>query len=117
MMSVAVVLAHPPPATGQAPFGDVAAPAPRAREGAGPDQEGLAYRDHTGGGLPGASQLLEHHALLEQRVFGNPHSANPASLRSSELVADARRDILRFLGASPDEYVVVFTPNASGACK
>ncbi len=89
----------------------------RAREFARLDERGQAYLDHTGGGLYAESQVTEHHRLLREQVLGNPHSTSPASARSTELVAEARRDILAFLHASPDEYVVVFTPNASGACK
>jgi selenocysteine lyase/cysteine desulfurase len=119
MMSVAGGVTAPPlpPATDTPPLDDAVAADLRAREFARLDQQGQAYLDHTGGGLYAASQLEEHQDLLRHRVLGNPHSVNPASLLSTELVAEARRDILAFLGASPDEYVVVFTPNASGACK
>jgi selenocysteine lyase/cysteine desulfurase len=112
------VSARPPaPATETLPYDDAAAAALRAREFARLDRHDQVYLDHTGGGLYAASQLAEHQDLLTERVLGNPHSVNPASSLSTDLVAEARRDILSFLGASPDEYVVVFTPNASGACK
>jgi selenocysteine lyase/cysteine desulfurase len=42
---------------------------------------------------------------------------HPASAASTELVESARRAVLRFLNASADEYAVIFTPNASGACR
>ncbi|MEZ4596611.1 MAG: aminotransferase class V-fold PLP-dependent enzyme [Chloroflexota bacterium] len=89
----------------------------RAREFARLDERDQAYLDHTGGGLHAESQVVEHQALLRDQVLGNPHSINPTSALSTELAAAARRDILSFLRASADEYVVVFTPNASGACK
>lgn len=75
------------------------------------------YLDYTGGGLYAESQILRHHRLLSERVFGNPHSTNPASLASTELVEHARDYILRFFHADPAEYVAIFTANASGALK
>jgi selenocysteine lyase/cysteine desulfurase len=118
MMSVAGgVAATPAPVTDDLAFDDVAAAALRTLEFGRLDAQDQVYLDHTGGGLYADSQVAEHQALLRAGVFGNPHSVNPASLLSTELIAETRRDILAFLNASPDEYAVVFTPNASGACK
>ena len=51
-------------------------------------------------------------------VFGNPHSGSPAAAASTELAARARRQVLaRHFHASPDEYAVIFTANASGALR
>ena len=75
------------------------------------------YLDYTGGGLYAESQILRHHRLLSEHVFGNPHSTNPASLASTELVEHTRAYILRFFHADPEEYVAIFTANASGALK
>ncbi len=75
------------------------------------------YLDYTGGGLYAESQLREHFALLQSRVFGNPHSVNPTSAASTELVERARARVLDFFGASPEEYVAIFTPNATGALR
>jgi selenocysteine lyase/cysteine desulfurase len=75
------------------------------------------YLDYSGAGVYAKAQLRAHLERLESRVFGNPHSENPASVASTELVESARRAVLRFLNASPDEYAVIFTPNASGACR
>src|SRR6185295_2150880 len=50
-------------------------------------------------------------------VFGNPHSENPTSRAATDLVESARRAVLRHLNGSPDEYAVIFTPNATGACR
>src|SRR6185437_8106238 len=63
------------------------------------------------------SQLREHQELLRRGVFGNPHSTSPASRAATELADRARRAVLTFLNASPDEYVVIFTANASAALK
>jgi selenocysteine lyase/cysteine desulfurase len=81
------------------------------------DEQGHIYLDFTGGGLYAASQLTQHFQLLENHVFGNPHSSNPTSLAMTELVDSARRTVLDYFNASPDEYVVIFTANASGALK
>ena len=46
-------------------------------------------------------------------LFGNPHSSSPASRTSTQFADAARRAILAFVNASPDDYTVVFTANAS----
>jgi molybdenum cofactor sulfurtransferase len=89
----------------------------RAREYARLDRAGQVYLDHTGGGLYAESQVREHSALLTRGVFGNPHSLNPTSLAATELVERARQSVLRFFGAAADEYLVIFTLNASTALK
>jgi molybdenum cofactor sulfurtransferase len=89
----------------------------RAREFSRLDADGHVYLDYTGAGLSSASQVRRHADLLLSNVFGNPHSANPASQRATALVERARRHVLAFFGASPDEYCAVFTSNASQALK
>ena len=81
------------------------------------DRGGHVYLDYTGGGLYAESQLREHMRLLERGVFGNPHSINPTSAASTELVERARTSVLEFFDASPEEYVAIFTPNATGALR
>ncbi len=81
------------------------------------DVNSQVYLDYTGGGLYAESQILRHHRLLSEHIFGNPHSSNPSSLASTELVEHTRDYILRFFHADPDEYAAIFTANASGALK
>lgn len=81
------------------------------------DDQGHVYLDYTGAGLYSTSQLNAHQELLKNEVFGNPHSCNPTSIRSTELVEQARFYVLEFFNASPEEYVCIFTQNASGALK
>lgn len=81
------------------------------------DRDGHVYLDFTGGGLYGESQIRDHSEFMISGVYGNPHSHNPASLLMTEHVEDTRARVLEFFSASPDEYTVVFTPNASGALK
>jgi molybdenum cofactor sulfurtransferase len=81
------------------------------------DRGGHTYLDYTGGGLYAESQLREHMQLLRSSVFGNPHSVNPTSAFSTELVERARAYVLDFFGAASEEYVAIFTPNATGALR
>ena len=89
----------------------------REREFSRLDEQGHGYLDYTAGGLYAASQVRRHAERLVASVLGNPHSNNPASVRSTEMVEASRRHVLRFFNASPDEYGVVFTANASQALK
>jgi len=89
----------------------------RAQDYARLDRYSHVYLDYTGGSLYAESQLRQHQDLLRQNVFGNPHSFNPTSLAMTHLVEQARAYVLEFFNASPDEYVAIFTPNASGALK
>lgn len=81
------------------------------------DEQGHVYLDYTGGGLYAESQLNAHMDLLRSSVFGNPHSHNPTSQAMTDLVERARAAVLRFFNAPAAEYVVIFTPNATGALK
>ena len=81
------------------------------------DASGQIYLDYTGGGLYSESQLREHMDLLRTSVLGNPHSANPTSLAMTDLVEGTRDYILRYFNASADDYIAIFTANASGALK
>jgi molybdenum cofactor sulfurtransferase len=89
----------------------------RATEYARLDTGAHIYLDYTGGGLYAESQLRRHNRLLAEHVFGNPHSSNPTSQASTRLVEHAREYVLKFFNADPDEYLVIFTANASGALK
>jgi selenocysteine lyase/cysteine desulfurase len=81
------------------------------------DRLGQTYLDFTGAGLYAESQVLRHQRLLLDGVFGNPHSSNPTSSAATALVDEARKAVLRFFNATDEEYVVIFTSNASGALK
>ncbi len=89
----------------------------RAVEYARLDLGGHIYLDYTGGGLYADAQIRRHHRLLAEHVFGNPHSSNPTSQAATQLVEHAREYVLNFFNADPDEYIAVFTSNASGALK
>ena len=89
----------------------------RVKEYARLDRLGQVYLDYTGGGLYAECQLREHMTLLARGVFGNPHSKNLTSMAMTHLVEQARESVLRYFNASPDEYMVIFTQNATGALK
>jgi len=81
------------------------------------DSGGHVYLDYTGAGLPARAQLRTHAERMRGGCFGNPHSANPTSAASTELVERARLAVLAHFSAPPQEYVAIFTPNATGACR
>ena len=89
----------------------------RREEFARLDDRGHIYLDYTGGGLYGESQVRRHMDMLLGRVLANPHSRSPASADTTRMIERCRRRVLDFLNASPDEYAVVFTANASHALK
>jgi selenocysteine lyase/cysteine desulfurase len=89
----------------------------RATEYARLDRQGHVYLDYTGGSLYAESQLREHMTLLSEGIFGNPHSKNLTSLAMTELVERTRDYVLQYFNASPDEYMVIFTQNSTGALK
>lgn len=89
----------------------------RAREYPVLDAGGHVYLDYTAGNLVPRSLVQRHATLLCDGLLGNPHSTNPASTLSTTLVERARRSVLEFFNADPDEYAVIFTANATQALK
>ena len=89
----------------------------RATESRRLDEQGQVYLDYTGGSLYTEKQVEQHLAMLRTGVFGNPHSTNPTSTAMTEHVERARQYVLSYFNTSADDYIVVFTQNASGALK
>ncbi|MEE8465622.1 MAG: aminotransferase class V-fold PLP-dependent enzyme [Dehalococcoidia bacterium] len=81
------------------------------------DRLGQVFLDYTGGGLYADSQIRDLTDLLDGGIFGNPHSDSPASSATTALVDRARAAVLEYFNAPPDEYVAIFTSNATGAIK
>lgn len=52
----------------------------RKKEYARLDEQGHVYLDYTGDNLYPQSLLDMHYSYLQKNIYGNPHSANPASL-------------------------------------
>ena len=82
-----------------------------------PALAGHTYLDFTAANLYAVSQLDRHAAILRSHLFGNPHSTNPSSACSGGFVERARRAVLAFFNASPADWEVVFTSNATQALK
>jgi selenocysteine lyase/cysteine desulfurase len=81
------------------------------------DRDDHVYLDYAGAGLGAGTQYRAHAERLTDHFFGNPHSENPASRASTELVEQARAAVLAHFNASPEEYAVIFTANATAACR
>lgn len=79
------------------------------------DGQSHVYLDYTGGNLYAASQIQRHMQLLQQNVFGNPHSTNPTSQLAGKLIDETRQYIINYFKAH--DYHLVFTSNASHALK
>ena len=89
----------------------------RTKDYARLDRGRHVYLDYTGGGIYADSQIQQHHQLLHEHVFGNPHSSNHTSRAATQLVESARSSILDFFNADPADYLAIFTANASAALK
>lgn len=79
------------------------------------DQQ-VIYLDYTGGNLYSKSQLEAHFNNLSTNTFGNPHSTNPTSQLSTNLVEATREKVLDFFNAQ-DHYECIFTANATASLK
>lgn len=80
------------------------------------DEQGHVYLDFTGGSLYSSKQIEAHYQFLQTNLLGNPHSTNPTSQLATQYVAETREYVLNYFNASED-YICVFTQNASGALK
>ena len=89
----------------------------RATEFGRLDESGITYLDYTGSGLYAESHVRSHAEFLCRRVLGNPHSGSGPSGLATEIIANARRDVLDFFHADPDAWTACFTLNASAATK
>jgi selenocysteine lyase/cysteine desulfurase len=87
----------------------------RSKNYANLDEEGHVYLDYTGGNVTSKYQIEEHSRFLLNNTLGNPHSSNPTSQLSTQLVEEARKKVLSFF--NDEDYHCVFTANASGALK
>jgi molybdenum cofactor sulfurtransferase len=75
------------------------------------------YLDYTGSGLYRSSQLRQVLELYENNLFANPHSLSPASSYTTELVEEAREQVLHFLGTSSAKYTLIFTASATASLR
>jgi molybdenum cofactor sulfurtransferase len=54
---------------------------------------------------------------MMSNLYGNPHSASPSSQLSTNRIEDIRLKALRFFNADPDEFDLIFVPNATAGIK
>ena len=81
------------------------------------DRLGHVYLDYTAGNLVPQTLLERHVQLLRDHLLGNPHSTNPASALATTFTEHTRLSVLDFFNGDPDEFVVIFTANATQALK
>ncbi|KAL4554583.1 hypothetical protein LXL04_037177 [Taraxacum kok-saghyz] len=79
--------------------------------------DGNVYLDHAGATLYSELQMEAIFKDLTTTVYGNPHSQSSSSLTSSDIVEDARHQVLKICNASPKEYKCIFTSGATSALK
>ncbi|KAK9238574.1 pyridoxal phosphate-dependent transferase [Lipomyces kononenkoae] len=77
----------------------------------------MTYLDHAGTTLYAKSLMDRFCTDMTKEVFGNPHSASPSSMRSTQRVENVRLNVLRFFNADPEHFDVVFVANATAAVK
>ena len=80
------------------------------------DEKKHVYLDYTGCSLYSENLVKRHFDFLTNNIFGNPHSTNPSSQLSTEKAAEARDYVLDYFNGKED-YICIFTSNASGALK
>ncbi|KAK4139221.1 molybdenum cofactor sulfurase [Dichotomopilus funicola] len=81
------------------------------------DAQDHVYLDYTGSGLTAASQVRHHSTRFATTLYGNPHSINPTSAAATEAIDRTKSRVLAHVNASPGEYTVVFTANATAAAR
>ncbi|OBW65718.1 MAG: Uncharacterized protein AUREO_042220 [Aureobasidium pullulans] len=78
---------------------------------------GKTYLDHGGTTLYAKSLVQEFAQDLLGNLYGNPHSASTPSAIAGHTVDAVRIKALRFFGADPEHYDLVFVSNATAAIK
>lgn len=78
---------------------------------------GLVYLDHAGATLYSELQMGAIFKDLTTNVYGNPHSQSDSSSATSDIIREARQQVLDYFKASPKEYKCIFTSGATGALK
>ncbi|KAF7191706.1 Molybdenum cofactor sulfurase [Pseudocercospora fuligena] len=82
-----------------------------------PQMLGKTYLDHAGT-TPWAKSLINAYAAsMTDTLYGNPHSEHKPSRDADARVETTRRKALEFFNADPDDFDLIFTPNATGAIK
>ncbi|MEK8106972.1 hypothetical protein NKG94_20865 [Micromonospora sp. M12] len=74
------------------------------------------YLDYAGAGVAAQARFANTTIGCSPACTAT-HTRRTHERRGGSLVESARRAVLDFFRADPAEYAVVFTPNASGACR
>ncbi len=82
-----------------------------------PDLQQTTYLDHAGTTPPPKSAINAFAKDLTSNLFGNPHSASPASKLTTEKVEKVRLQVLAFVKADPKDFDLIFVANATAAVK
>ncbi|KAK3355863.1 PLP-dependent transferase [Neurospora tetraspora] len=75
------------------------------------------YLDHSGTTIYAQSTVKLFAQKMSANLYGNPHSANEPAKFSGDMVDSVREKTLRFLGADPRHFDLVFVANATAAIK
>ncbi|XP_064390150.1 molybdenum cofactor sulfurase-like isoform X2 [Halichondria panicea] len=86
-----------------------------ARETEFAHTQGVTYLDHAGTTLYSSVQLQSYHSDLRSHLYGNPHSQNPSSKLSTDVIEQTREKVLNHFNTSLSQYDIVFTSGATGA--
>ncbi|KAK0673296.1 putative molybdenum cofactor sulfurase [Cercophora samala] len=82
-----------------------------------PHMNNGTYLDHSGTTIYAASTITRFSHKMLNNLYGNPHSENRPAKVSGDMVDEIRLKALRFLGADPEHFDLVFTSNATAAIK
>jgi selenocysteine lyase/cysteine desulfurase len=75
------------------------------------------YLDHSGATIYSKSLIEAFATKMMSGLYGNPHSANEPAKVSGDAVDEVRERALRFFGADPKHYDLVFVANATAGIK
>jgi molybdenum cofactor sulfurtransferase len=73
--------------------------------------------DHAGTTIYTRSLIEQFSAKMISNLYGNPHSGSAPAKLSREMIDSVRVKALRFLGADPKDFDLVFTANSTAAIK
>ena len=76
---------------------------------------GVTYLDHAGATLYSSVQLQSYLSDLSSHLYGNPHSQNPSSKLSSDVIEQTRERVLNHFNTDLSHYDLVFTSGCTGA--
>ncbi|BFG28744.1 hypothetical protein CerSpe_150180 [Prunus speciosa] len=79
--------------------------------------DGLVYLDHAGATMYSELQMEAIFKDFTTNVYGNPHSQTDTSSSTSDIVREARQQVLDYCKASPKDYSCIFTSGATAALK